>query len=502
VICKQIRNTAGMSMRAGMMVLALLCTAPVAADADRLQTGGSTDVLVGCSDGEEWAQTELPDIRRGGGCHNPILNTRKAATRRLKGTLFVNDKSKGISWLLALEANKSLAVDLPYAGGNHEGCIAPDGIHIAIPHYETAEPGITEGGGVAGSEVSLLNLDTGFAEVAPGAPSPYGNARPHDAAWTHSGKLLVTAQLSNAVTDFGTVLQRNAGVAPTGIKIPPPCETPHLLKNIPGTELVVSGCRCSNPDTTANCPAALAIINAADGQARSIQIENAKWTEAITATEDGDVWVGGLKSDNVFVFSFDGQEKTLNNLKLVKTLPNIPYPLRMAYDPVTKRVGVASLDLPAALERSKGWKENKPPAWDGRTAGEINFRIFDASTYALQREMSLNTCKRGLINMEGLYAADGFFVAGGFDTAAMALVDAESGKVAAEVYFPPCSLPAGFCEPVYMSNWEMAKANSQGGWNNWSGGFCPAHMRTPNDRRFIVTDGFGWSKHNPSWARD
>jgi len=497
VVCEQIENIAKMNMHVGPMVLALLCAASVTAV--RSQIRDSAEVLEGGMAGEEWTRTELPDIRHGCGCGNPILHTREAATRKPRGTLFVNDKSKGISWLLALEANRSLAVDLPYAGGNHEGCIAPDGIHIAIPHYETAGPGSTEGGGAEGSKVSLLNLDTGTAEVALGAPSPYGNARPHDAAWTPSGRLLVTAQLSNAVTDFGTVLQRNSGAA-TGIKIPPPCETPHLLKNIPGSELVVSGCRCANPDTTSNCTAALAVISPSDGQARSIPIENAKWTEAITVTEDGDVWVGGLKSHNVFVFSFAGQKKTLSNLRLVKTLPNIPYPMRMAYEPVTNRVGVASLNLPDALERSKAWEENKPPSWDGKTAEKVNLRIFDASTYALQREMSLNTHERGLVNMEGLYAADGFFVAGGFDTAAMALVDAESGQVAAEVYFPPCSLPAGFCEPVYMSNWETAKANGQGGWNNWTGGYCPAHMRTPNDRRFMVMDGFGWSKHNPSWA--
>mmetsp|Transcript_21975 Transcript_21975/g.41915 ORF Transcript_21975/g.41915 Transcript_21975/m.41915 type:complete len:483 (-) Transcript_21975:84-1532(-) len=478
-----------MSMPLGMrmILVAWLCATPVAVG--RLASK------------EAWTTSELPNVRHGGGCGDPVLHTRDNATRKPHGTIFVNDKSKGISWLLALEAKKSLAVDLPYAGGNHEGRINPDGVHIAIPHYETAGPGSTEGGGIEGSEVSLLNLDTGFAEVAPGAPSPLGNARPHDAAWTPSGRLLVTAQLKNAVTDFGMVLNRSMGKVAAGIKIPPPCQTPHLLANIPGTELVVSGCRCSNPDTT-DCTSALAVVDAAHGTARAIEIQDATWTEAITVTEEGDVWVGGLKSHNIFVFGFQGQDKTPENLKLVATVSNIPNPLRMAYDKVTKRVGVASLDLDAALDRSKAWKGNKPPAWDGQQ-GQINFRIFNASTRALQREVSLHTRERGLVNMEGLFAADGFFVTGGFDTAAMVLVDAESGQVAAEVYFDPCSsLPAGFCEKVYMSNSDTAKANGSGGYNNWSGGYCPAHMRTPNDRRFMVMDGFGWSAKKPSWAQN
>jgi hypothetical protein len=31
------------------------------------------------------------------------------------------------------------------------------------------------------------------------------------------------------------------------------------------------------------------------------------------------------------------------------------------------------------------------------------------------------------------------------------------------------------------------------GKNNWSGGVCPGTLRNPDDRRFVVLDGFAWS---------
>ena len=78
------------------------------------------------------------------------------------GTLIVNDKSKGSTWLLHLPSQSAVVVDLPFAGGNHETAVSPaamdGGATIAVPHYETAEGnGLTEGGGTPGSQVSLID---------------------------------------------------------------------------------------------------------------------------------------------------------------------------------------------------------------------------------------------------------------------------------------------------------------------------------------------------------
>lgn len=69
---------------------------------------------------------------------------------------------------------------------------------LAIPIYEAAAPNVTEGGGVDGNAVVLLDVASATPSIAqlPAAPQRF---RPHGAAWTPGGGLLVTAQLLNQV---------------------------------------------------------------------------------------------------------------------------------------------------------------------------------------------------------------------------------------------------------------------------------------------------------------
>lgn len=78
----------------------------------------------------------------------------------------------------------------------------------------------------------------------------------------------------------------------------------------------------------------------------------------------------------------------------------------------------------------------------------------------------------------------------------MVLLNATSLETVAQVFLPRCSpsstAPAAqtaLCG-TEQKDYRKAVAQGQAGWNNWSGGYCPASARSPDDRRFITLDGF------------
>merc|ERR1719356_264763 len=80
----------------------------------------------------------------------------------LSGTLIVNDKSKGVTWLLDLSTRTFKSVELPLVGGSHETAVSVDGRTIAVPQYEfPTQKGQGEGGGSPGFGVSLIDIKTG-----------------------------------------------------------------------------------------------------------------------------------------------------------------------------------------------------------------------------------------------------------------------------------------------------------------------------------------------------
>jgi hypothetical protein len=256
---------------------------------------------------------------------------------------------------------------------------------------------------------------------------------------------------------------------------------------IPSSTLAVTGCRCTNPGDPKDCPGHVAIFDFGTGEVEVLPA--GKHAEGIAVTAAGDVWVGALKDNTVSIFGFGGRAKHVSNFRLVAGPLSVPSPMRLAYDRASDTVAVASLNLAMTLEQAK----SKQVPID-------NLFSFDANTRQLRQKISLSTSKRGLVNMEGLYAANGLIFAPGFDSAAVAVVDAASLVIVAEVYFPRCTLPEGFCTPTSQSNWEIARDQGEGGWNNWSGGTCAATMRNPYDRRFAVLDGMDWSPKTPAWA--
>lgn len=425
----------------------------------------------------------------------PELLLRSDAVRPLRGTLYLNDKSKGLGWLLAFEAHASLAVELPLPTGNHESAISPDGTTLAVPLYETGRFNSTEGGGLEGDMVATVDFNTGRARVANVPRSPVGAAKPHGTTWTAEGDMLVTYQLKNSIVHFGM-----QSVVPTVSHFdlnPTGCRTPHLVHVIPGSSLAVTGCRCTNPGDPRDCNGHLGVMDLASGAVRALPA-GGRGSEGLAVTSAGEVWLGNLLDASITVFGFNGKPKKFENLEQVHTI-SVPFPIRLAYEPVTDTVAVASLDLAAALERAKLRPNGKPCA--AETLKEPNLHVFAAGSRKLQGSVVVRTSRRGVVNMEGLHAADGFIFAPGFDTAALAVVNANTLEVEAEVYFPFCSLPLDFSVPSFMSDWEVARAEGQGGWNNWSGGSCPATMRNPWDQRFTVLDGATWSHSTPDWAK-
>jgi hypothetical protein len=387
------------------------------------------------------------------------------------GTFIVQDKSKGVSWFLNLAKGTARAVELPYNNGNHESALSADGLTLASPHYETLGAGDPEGGGFyPGAEVSLVDLKTGQSRVLTAAANPLGRPKPHGAQWLANGDLVVTAQQANGLIRFPKPLSPVAGVPQVFNFAGSACHTPHLVEQIPSSNLVVSGCRCTNPGDKPSCAGALAVADLESGATRVLPA--GLGAEGIAVTPQGEVWLGGLRGNLVSIYGFVGGERRLNQLKLLKQI-SVPKPLRLAYEASTNTVGVVSYEPKAG-------------------ASEINFRSFDAKNHSLVAATVLKSTQRGRINSQGLAAANGVFITGGFNNQTIVIVDPKTLRVSAEILMPRCSLPAGYNSPAPMTEQEAIR-QKQTGANNWSGGVCPVTLRNPDDRRFAVLDGFAWS---------
>ena len=176
-----------------------------------------------------------------------------------------------------------------------------------MPIYESATRNATEGGGTPGQTIALVDVASGTPSVAT-LPPPPANFRPHGAAWTREGGLLVTAQLLNKVSltrprlcttrqtrlhneaqcvcdpmslllvhrvwcqsrsesdtyhgvytahtlDYVQVLYfPNVAAASTPARELDfgalGCSTPHLVDTVPRTRLGATACRCTNPGDT------------------------------------------------------------------------------------------------------------------------------------------------------------------------------------------------------------------------------------------------------------
>jgi hypothetical protein len=367
-------------------------------------------------------------------------------------------------------------VELPYNNGNHESALSADGLTLAIPHYETLGSGDPEGGGFySGAEVSLVDLKTGQSRVLTAAANPLGRPKPHGAQWLANGDLVVTAQQANGLIRFPKPLSPGAGVPQVLNFAGTACHTPHLVEQIPSSNLVVSGCRCTNPGDKPSCAGALAVADLENSATRVLPA--GLGAEGIAVTPQGEVWLGGLRGNVVSIYGFVGGERRLDQLKLLKQI-SVPKPLRLAYEASTNTVGVVSYEPKAG-------------------ASEINFRSFDAKNHSLMGATVLKSSLRGRINSQGLAAANGVFITGGFNNQTIVIVDPKTLKVSVEILMPRCSLPAGYNSPTPMTE-QAAIKQKQTGANNWSGGVCPGTVRNPDDRRFAVLDGFTWSPQDLS----
>eukprot|EP00889_Picochlorum_renovo_P001936 jgi/Picre1/28966/NNA_004360.t1 len=83
----------------------------------------------------------------------------------IRGTYIIQDKSKGVTWLLRLREGKAKAVSLPFPGGNHESAVSGDGRTALTTHYDTAWQGDGEGGGIPGSDVVAIDVVDGSSSV-------------------------------------------------------------------------------------------------------------------------------------------------------------------------------------------------------------------------------------------------------------------------------------------------------------------------------------------------
>ena len=140
------------------------------------------------------------------------------------------------------------------------------------------------------------------------------------------------------------------------------------------------------------------------GEARTFEAGGG--AEGIATTSSGQVWVGSLKESFVSVFWFGGSDapRTLQNLKLRYKFA-VPFPLRLAYDPVSDTVAVASLDLNGVLD----------PAT--RDVAECGLRSYSTLSMEMVQHTVLKT-ERGPVRMEGLVAVSlggrGYLWTGGF----------------------------------------------------------------------------------------
>ena len=435
-----------------LAILAALLVAP---------TGWSNMAAADARDGPVALQPVGPPLG-----DEPVLMFRHDGAPLPTGTFIAQDKSKGVTWLFDLAHGRVRAVELPYNNGNHETAVNLDGTALVSPHYETLGPGDDEGGGFyPGAEVSVVDLTTGKAHVLAAAAIPLGRPKPHGAHWMENGDLLTTAQVANSLLRFTTSLKPDGGAVRVYSLQETACRTPHLVSQIPETNLAVSGCRC--PVDASGCTGQLAVVDLDSGRARALPAGTG--AEGLTVTPAGEVWVGALKANTVTIFGFRGSERDLDRLEELAQL-QVDAPLRLEYEPGSNSVGIVS--------------------FEPKEGGKVNFHTFDAASHVLRKQTTLVSGRRGRINSEGLAAANGVFITGGFDNQTLAIVDPISLAVRLELLLPRCSLPPAYAAPTPMKECKGAECTGK---NNWSGGICPATLRNPDDRRFIVLDGFGWS---------
>jgi len=355
---------------------------------------------------------------------------------------------------------------------------------IAVPQYEHAtQTGQTEGGGFPGKSISLIDIKTGRPQFLRSGANPFGTPKPHDAVWLADGSLIATAQEANGFVKHAT--DGNA----TAISVDPAaCNTPHLIRLVPDSRLAVSGCRCTNAgcEDSPGHPAgngSLVVFDVGTGAWRSLPM--GRMAEGITVTGDGDIWVGSQYDDYVQVFSFGSRPRTVENLQYDVQLRDIHHPLRLEYNHAAGRVAVVSLDM------------------SGNVATTCMLHLFDARSRKLEKATVINT-KRGMVNMESIRSFDiagrGYFITAGFDTQALVVLNSMTLDVVMSAYLPRCSTPKGLCMGTAMSRSE-ALANKETGANNWSGGLCPATLRSQWDRRWAVLDGVNWSPITGDWSQ-
>lgn len=417
---------------------------------------------------------------------NPILRilNDSLTSSMLDGTWIAQDKSKGVTFLIRPAEGEYKAVLLPTSQGNHETSVSQDGLLAVTTQYDTARQGDGEGGGVPGSNILEINIPQGELGTGSGSvllratPNPLQGSSPHGVFVLNDGSIVATAQLNNSLVRFPTDLEegnRVYNLTDSG------CITPHLVQAIPANisadrngvqNLVVTGCRATNPGVSNTYPGKVAVVNLETGD--FVALNAGLGAEGITVTSQGDVWVGGNRGNLVSVYGFrDGEEPSVNSFyKKIDISPSIENPLRLAYDPIRNHVGIVSFT---------------------NDTSKSNFFIFDAKTFALLSNSTINSTNRGRVNMEGLTYKNGYYFSGGFDNQVVVFIDPNSGTVAAEIEMPRCSLPEELNVPTFLASPSDARILNLTGSNNWSGGYCNATMRNPYDTRFLTLDGFEWS---------
>src|SRR4029077_15908029 len=100
------------------------------------------------------------------------------------------------------------------------------------------------------------------------------------------------AQVANSLVRFTTPLKPDGGAVRVYSLQGTACGTPHLVSQIPGTNLAVSGCRCdNNRDDPVGCTGQLAVVDLDSGRTRVLPA--GARAEGLTATAGGEVWGGG-----------------------------------------------------------------------------------------------------------------------------------------------------------------------------------------------------------------
>lgn len=364
------------------------------------------------------------------------------------GTVVVQDKMRGLIWLLNLRRRSAAEILLPFNGGNHESALTSDGRWLATGHYETIPPGSSARSGIPGDEVSLVDLQSLSARVYPTTASPKPASKSHGVLWLPDGRLAVTAELANSVVIYPPPGRPGPAqvfeLASTG------CRTPHMLRQLPGSALLLVTCRATNPGDSATTPGYLVAL---DLQRESVRaLASGLGAEGFVVTPQSEVWVGNLRENTVSIFGFEGGRKDFKALVLRDRLA-VPTPMRLAYEPTTNSVGMIS---------------------SGGSAGTINLRKFDASTHKLIDAAMLSSRQRGWIDPQGLAAIPGLYITGGVNNQALLLIDAKTLALRGEVLLPRCPL-SGVA----------------------SNGSCLATMRNPNDITPSMLDGFAWTPLTP-----